>query len=221
MDFNKLYPIEGFNNTVLLKPLIAQSDVQNVIAGEYSYYSDFNDPKKFLSENVLYNYGFSNTSLRIGKFCAFAHGVKFIMADANHATAGISTFPFAIFGGKWAEEIPITSYPFKQYKDTIIGNDVWLGMDVTVMPGVNIGDGAIVGSKSVVASDIPPYSVAVGNPAKIIKQRYTEQEKTMLLELSWWNWDLEMIEEAIPILVNKGVKELVEFAKKHKLSEQK
>lgn len=174
MDPTQLYPIDGFTNTLLLKPLIENSDITNVFVGEYSYYSDFNDPSKFLTNNVLYNFGFSGASLHIGKFCAFAHGVKFIMPDANHATSGVSSFPFAIFGGAWAEAKALTDYPFKQFKDTVIGHDVWLGMEVTVMPGVNIGHGAIVGAKSVVASDIPAYSIAVGNPAKVVKHRFSE-----------------------------------------------
>ena len=124
MDANRLYPIEGFTNTILLKPLVAQSDVTNVEVGEFSYYSDFEDPTRFLEQNVLYNFGFSGTKLRIGKFCAIAHGVRIIMADANHATQGVSTFPFAVFGGKWAEAMPIEQYPFKSYPDIVIGNDV-------------------------------------------------------------------------------------------------
>lgn len=219
MDPSKLYPLQGFTNTLLLKPLIEQSEVNNVFAGEYSYYSDFNDPSKFLTDNVLYNYGFSGAALYIGKFCALAHGVKFIMPDANHATSGVSTFPFAIFGGKWAEPMPITDYPFKQSKDTVLGNDVWLGMEVTVMPGVSIGDGAIVGSKSVVASDIPAYAIAVGNPAKVVKHRYNEKEKQLLLVLCWWDWPVDLIELAIPTLVKGDLQVLLKFAQSKQLVE--
>ncbi|GAM59101.1 acrtyltransferase [Vibrio ishigakensis] len=218
MNPNNKYPIKDFNNTVLLKPLIAESDVTNVHAGDYSYYSDFEDPTEFLTKNVLYNFGISGNSLHIGKFCAFANGVQFIMPDANHATSGITTFPFAVFGEKWAEALPLSDYPFKKFKDTVIGNDVWLGYEVTVMPGVSIGDGAIVGSKSVVASDIPPYSIAVGNPAKVVKARFTEEEQKVLLELAWWDWQIELIEQAMPILVKGDIPKLVEFAKQNGLA---
>lgn len=217
MRSDKLFPIKGFKNTVLLKPLIEKSEVSNVEAGEYSYYSDFNNPENFLSENVLYNFGFSNTSLRIGKFCAFAHGVKFLMADANHVISGVSTFPFAVFGGKWAEALPLSDYPFKEYDDIVIGNDVWLAYDVTVMPGVTIGHGSIIGAKSVVASDIPPYSIAVGSPAKVIKQRYSDEDQVTLLELRWWDWSIDKIEQAIPLLVKGQVPDLVAFAQEHNL----
>ncbi len=212
MDENNIFPIKDFKNTVFLKPLIAESDVTNVHVGEYSYYSDFEDPTEFLTKNVLYNFGISGNSLHIGKFCALANGVQFIMPDANHATSGITTYPFAVFGDKWAEALPLSDYPFKQYKDTVVGHDVWLGYDVTVMPGVSIGHGAIVGSKSVVATDIPPYSIAVGNPAKVVKARYTEAEQKILLDLAWWDWGVEMIEQAMPILVKGDIAKLQEFA---------
>ncbi|MBK1876210.1 CatB-related O-acetyltransferase [Pelagicoccus mobilis] len=212
MNPEKIYPIDGFKNTVLLKPLIEASDVSNVFAGEYSYYSNFNDPTQFLTESVLYNFGISKTSLRIGKFCAFAHGVKFVMADANHSTSGITSFPFAVFGEKWAESLPLSEYPFKKYKDIVIGNDVWLGMDVTIMPGVSIGHGSIVGAQSVVASDVPPYSIVAGNPARVIRDRYSADEKEALLDLQWWNWEIEKIELAMPTLVKGNVSELIKFA---------
>lgn len=218
MDSNRLYPIKDFKNTVFLKPLIEDSNVTNVHAGEYSYYSDFEDPTQFLTKNVLYNFGISGSSLYIGKFCAFANGVKFIMPDANHATSGITTFPFAVFGEKWGGVLPLSDYPFKQYKDTTIGNDVWLGYDVTVMPGVSIGHGSIVGAKSVVSSDIPPYSVAVGNPAKVVKARFTQEEQAILLDLAWWDWDIAYIEQAMPTLVKGDIKALLTFAQNNGLT---
>ncbi|NLR93836.1 CatB-related O-acetyltransferase [Flammeovirga sp. SR4] len=219
MNPNNLYPVENFKNTIFLKPLIEKSEVENIHVGEYSYYSDFKDPTKFLEENVLYNFGFSGTSLHIGKFCAFADGVKIIMADANHATEGITTFPFAIFGGKWSDELPITDYPFKKYDDIVIGNDVWLGKSVTVLPGVKIGNGAIVGSHAVVAKDIPPYSIAVGNPAKVIKQRFSEEKIAILEQLNWWDWPVKHIDQNITSLVKGDMDTIIDYAKKNHLME--
>ncbi|GAL32414.1 maltose O-acetyltransferase [Vibrio maritimus] len=215
MDSNKLFPIRDFKNTVFLKPLIESSEVTNVHAGDYSYYSDFNDPTEFLTKNVLYNFGISGNSLHIGKFCAFANGVKFIMPDANHATAGITTFPFAVFSDEWSESLPLSDYPFKACKDTIVGHDVWLGCDVTIMPGVHIGHGSIVGSKSVVSKDIPPYSIAVGNPAKVVKSRFDKESIELLLKIAWWDWDIEKIEAAMPILVKGDVVDLIEIAEEN------
>lgn len=218
MNPDKLHPIDGIRNTVFLKPLIEASGVVNVSAGEYSYYSSFDDPEKFLTDSVLYNFGFSGTALRIGKYCAIAHGVKFIMADANHATEGVTTFPFAIFGGKWADRVPITEYPYQKFGDIVIGHDVWLGMRATVMPGVSIGHGAIIGAQAVVAGDIPPYSIAVGNPARVIRSRYEPGDIERLLELGWWDWDAELIDAALPILVGGQVGDLLEFAQAHNVS---
>ncbi len=212
------FPISGFKNTVFLKPLIAESDVTNVHVGDYSYYSDFNDPTEFLSKNVLYNFGISGNALHIGKFCALASDIKFIMPDANHAMDGVTTYPFAVFGDKWSEILPLSEYPFKSHKDTRLGNDIWIGYDVTIMPGVNIGDGAIIGAKSVVATDIPPYSIAVGNPAKVTKYRYSEEERKILLDLAWWNWDIETIEMAMPILVKGDVSQLLAFSEEKGLN---
>ncbi|HCZ9546563.1 TPA: CatB-related O-acetyltransferase [Vibrio alginolyticus] len=218
MKSDNLFPIKDFKNTVFLKPLIAESEVTNVHVGDFSYYSDFDDPTEFLTKNVLYNFGISGNSLHIGKFCAFANGVQFIMPDANHATSGITTYPFAVFGEKWAEALPLTEYPFKAYRDTVIGNDVWLGYDVTIMPGVNIGHGSIIGAKSVVSTDIPPYSIAVGNPAKVVKTRFSEADQEVLLELAWWDWEVELIEKAMPILVKGDIPKVLEFAKQNGLA---
>lgn len=217
VNFNTLYPIEGFENTVSLKVLIEQSDIKNVIAGEYSYYSDFENPKQFLEKNVLYNFGMSNTKLIIGKFCALANGAKFIMADANHATAGVSTFPFAVFGEEWSSKIPIQDYPFKKHKDIVIGNDVWIGYNATIMPGVNVGHGAIIGSNATVTKDVPPYSVVGGNPAEIIKYRYSQEEINFLINLAWWDWERKYIDDALEILVKGSVEELLLYANKHDL----
>ncbi len=90
-DPSSLYPIAGIKNTVFLKPLLEARQVENVSVGDYTYYSDFDDPTAFFENNVRYNFGMTGANLRIGKFCALAHGATFIMADANHATVGPST----------------------------------------------------------------------------------------------------------------------------------
>ncbi|BDD04466.1 CatB-related O-acetyltransferase [Aureibacter tunicatorum] len=212
INSDNLYPIEGLATTIFLKPLVEESEITNVFVGEYTYYSDFKEPKNFLRDNVLYNYGISNTALRIGKFCALANGAKFIMADANHATEGITTFPFPIFGGDWADTIPLSEYPLKRYSDIIIGNDVWLGESATIMPGVKVGNGSIVGSKAVVSKDVPPYSIVVGNPARVVRTRFSNEEIAMLEKLSWWDWPIEHIEKNMTILVKRDIKTLWDYA---------
>jgi hypothetical protein len=87
------------------------------------------------------------------------------MNGANHATNGFSSFPFRAFGSEW-KDVPLTP----DYKgDTIIGNDVWIGYDALIMPGVNVGDGTIIASRAVVTKDIEPYSIVGGNPAQLIR----------------------------------------------------
>jgi virginiamycin A acetyltransferase len=219
MNADTLFPIAGFKNTIFLKPLIEKSEVGNVVAGDYSYYSDFNDPTKFLENNVLYNFGFSGAKLLIGKFCALAHGVQFIMPDANHATTGVTAYPFAIFGEEWAENLAITDYPFTPRGDTVIGNDVWIGMEATIMPGVTIGDGAIIGAKSVVTSDVTPFTVVAGNPAKNVKRRFDGETIALIQSLTWWNWPQEHLTKMIPDLVNGDITSLITYAKEHGLDQ--
>lgn len=160
-DPNKIYPITGCNTVTHIKPTIKN---KNIIVGEFTYFSDVDFEK-----HVTHLYEFNNDKLIIGKFCQIAAGVEFVMNGANHQMNAVSTYPFYIFEG-WNQKLPaISDMPLKG--DTVIGNDVWIGQNVTILPGVRIGDGAIIGLNSVVGSDIPPYSIAVGNPAKVIKKK--------------------------------------------------
>ncbi|MFF7992524.1 CatB-related O-acetyltransferase [Kitasatospora xanthocidica] len=181
-DPTVLHPFPEQPRVVLLKPLITSPLIE---VGEYSYYDDPDDPTAFETRNVLYHYG--PEKLVIGRFCALAEGVRFVMNGANHRMDGPSTFPFPIMGGAWAEHFDlITGLPGRG--DTVIGHDVWLGYRTTVMPGVRIGHGAIVAAGSVVTSDLPDYAVAGGNPAKVIRLRHTEADIARLLDIAWWHW---------------------------------
>ena len=111
------------------------------------------------------------------------------MNGANHALWGFSTFPFSVFGDIW-KDVPLNS---ENKGDTVIGNDVWLGYGVTIMPGVRIGDGAIIASRSTVTKDVEPYSIVGGNPAKLIRKRFSKEVIKKLLRLRWWDWPLEKI----------------------------
>jgi virginiamycin A acetyltransferase len=197
-----LHPIPDQPRVVLLKPLV-QSPLIEV--GEYSYYDDPDDPMAFETRNVLYHYG--PEMLRIGKYCALGAGVRFIMSGANHRMDGPSTFPFPIMGGAWANHAGLlTGLPNRG--DTVIGNDVWIGYHVFVMPGIHVGHGAIIASGSVVASDVPDYGIVGGNPAKLIRKRYTDAEIERLLALAWWNWPVEHVTAHVDALMAGSVKEL-------------
>lgn len=197
-----LYPIPGATNTVSLPALLAQSPgITNVDVGAFSYYSDFDDPLAFFERNLRYNFGFSGARLVIGRFCQLAHGTTFIFPDANHAVAGISTYPFAVLGGAWTEALPLTEYPFPAKGDTVAGSDVWFGYESLVMPGVTIGHGAIIAARSVVTRDVPPYAVVAGNPARVVRLRFDEARVRELVDLAWWNWPEDEIRDRIPELV--------------------
>jgi virginiamycin A acetyltransferase len=194
-------PMKGFPQVGFLKPLVKNP---NIVVGDYSYYDDPEGPEQFEAKCVLYHFPFIGDKLVIGKFCAIARGVRFIMNGANHQISGFSTYPFYIFGNGWESVTPEPSdFPYKG--DTVIGNDVWLGYDVLVMPGVKIGDGAIVAARSVVVTDVPAYSVAGGNPAKIIKQRFPDEVVTALLEIQWWNWPVDKITRNLKAIVGADV----------------
>ena len=132
--------------------------------------------------------------------CAIAKGVEFVMNGANHRMDCVTTYPFYIMGGDWGSAIAPVKDELPLKGDTVVGNDVWIGQNVTVMPGVHIGDGAIIGANSVVAKDIPPYSIAVGNPCRVVRKRFDDELIELLLEFRWWDKSIEEIESLMPIL---------------------
>ncbi|MBL1076679.1 CatB-related O-acetyltransferase [Nocardia sp. 2] len=137
------------------------------------------------------------------------------MAGANHATQGVSTFPFTIFGGTWADETMdiITSIPSKG--DTVVGNDVWFGYNTLIMPGVTIGDGAIIATGAVVTADVPPYAIVGGNPARVAKQRYSDADVARLLRAAWWNWPVELVTEHVRAIMSGTPAEIERIAREN------
>lgn len=188
IDPNKKYPIKNYDKTIFLKPIIKSKNIQ---IGDFTYYDDIDGPENF-EKQVKHHYDWIDDKLIIGKFCQIGKGIEFIMNGANHDMRGVSTYPFPL----------ITCGPekaFQEFKDipskgdTIIGNDVWFGQNVTVMPGIKIGDGVIIAANSTVVSDIPSYSVYGGNPARLIKKRFSDEQISFLIKLQWWNWDYHKI----------------------------
>lgn len=197
------HPMEGFPQVCFIKNT-AQSP--NIIVGDYTYYDDPDDSENF-ERNVLYHFPFIGDKLIIGKFCAIAHGTKFIMNGANHQMSGISTYPFSIFGNGWEKVTPESAdLPYKG--DTVVGNDVWIGYDALIMPGVQIGNGAIIASRSVVVNDVPAYTIVGGNPAKPIKQRFTAEVTSVLESIAWWDWPIEKITRHLTVIVAGDVEAL-------------
>lgn len=207
---NSKHPMEGFPQVCYIKNTI---DNPNIIVGDYTYYDDPDDSEDF-ERNVLYHFPFIGDKLIIGRFCAIARNVKFIMNGANHKMSGISTYPFQIFGNGWEKVTPdMKDLPYKG--DTVVGNDVWIGYDALIMPGVKIGNGAIISSKSVVVSDVEAYSIVGGNPAKKIKHRFEPTIVEKLELAAWWDWPIEQITENLEIIVSGNIDELIKVAGKN------
>jgi virginiamycin A acetyltransferase len=197
------HPMKGFPQICFIQNTVSNP---NIIIGDYTYYDDPDDSENF-DRNVLYHFPFVGDRLIIGKFCALARGITFIMNGANHKLDGFSTYPFQIFGNGWENVTPQAGeLPYKG--DTVIGNDVWIGYEAVVMPGIQIGDGAIVAAKSVVVNDISPYTIVGGNPAKTIRQRFEDDVIQALLEVAWWNWDIEKITRNLEKIVAADISNL-------------
>ncbi|MEN0046630.1 MAG: CatB-related O-acetyltransferase [Bacteroidota bacterium] len=201
-DKNKAFPLPHYDRLCFLKNIIKNP---NIIVGDYTYYDDFENVENF-EKNVKYLFDFTGDKLKIGKFCMIASDVTFIMNGANHLSDAITSYPFAIFGADWSNAMKGKSYPSKG--DTIIGNDVWIGYGATIMPGVTIGDGAIIATKAVVTKDVEPYSIVGGNPAQLIRKRFSDEKIERLLELKWWDWSLEKITQNVQSLTGKNIENL-------------
>ncbi|MEP7371786.1 MAG: CatB-related O-acetyltransferase [Chitinophagaceae bacterium] len=186
-DKDTQFPLENHERLCFLKNIITNP---NIIVGDYTYYDDFDDVYNF-EKNVKYLFDFTGDKMIIGKFCMIASGVTSIMNGSNHLTDVLSTYPFAVFGKGWEHAMDGKNYPNKG--DTIVGNDIWLGCNATIMAGVKIGDGAIIATKSVVTKDVEPYSIVGGNPAKEIRKRFPDDTMQRLLKLKWWDWEMEKI----------------------------
>ncbi|WP_415406002.1 Vat family streptogramin A O-acetyltransferase [Sulfurovum sp. CS9] len=200
---NDKEPMKNFPQVGYLKNFISN---ENIIVGDYTYYDDPDGVENF-EKNILYHFPFIDDKLIIGKFCAIAKEVKFIMNGANHKDSGFSTYPFFIFGNGWEKAAPKEGeLPYKG--DTVVANDVWIGYGVTIMPGIKIGNGAIIASKSVVTKDVPDYCVVGGNPAKAIKYRFEKEIIDELLEIAWWGWSAEKITQNLEAVTNADIEAL-------------
>lgn len=204
-----------YGTTCFLKNVIT---APNLFVGDYTYYDDPQDPAGFEKNNVLFNWPAFGDKLIIGKFCAIASGVKFIMGSANHRLCSVTTYPFHVFGGAWAENTPphLSQLPFKG--DTVVGNDVWFGRESVIMPGVHIGDGAIIAAYSVVTRDVAPYTLVGGNPARFLKNRFDEELTALLLDLRWWDLEPEALVSLLPLLCSDDLEAVRSALKQRKNS---
>ncbi|MEW7009389.1 CatB-related O-acetyltransferase [Lentilitoribacter sp. EG35] len=193
--------------TVFLQTVI---DHPNIEVGAYTYYHDDDHPEDYARTLAPYLFPGAPEALQIGKFCQIAKGVQFITATANHPMTGISTYPFAIFNperfGTYRASLP-------RGEDTVIGNDCWIGREAVIMPGATLGNGVIVATRAVVTGHVPDYAIVGGNPAKVIRKRFSKSDIAKLLELAWWDWEPDHIAQAIPAIEGGDVDALAAMAK--------
>jgi len=193
-----IHPVAGYDNEIYVKPTLKNP---NIVVGDFTYIADAD-----FESHVTHFYPWSRDKLIIGKFCQIAAGVEFVMNDANHQMNAISTFPFYTLEG-WNMNTPKSEdMPYKG--NTVIDNDVWIGQNSVILPGVHIGNGAIIGANSVVGSDIEPYTIVAGNPARLIRKRFEDELISLMLKWKWWNKSIEEIDSLIPILTSSNLEEV-------------
>ena len=195
-----IHPIAGYDKEIYVKPTIKNP---SIIVGDFTYIADSD-----FESHVTHFYSWSRDNLIIGKFCQIAAGVEFVMNDANHKMNAVTTFPFYTLEG-WEMSIPDPSeMTFKG--NTVIGNDVWIGQNAVILPGVHVCDGAIIGANSVVGSDVAPYTIVIGNPAKVLRKRFDDELIGLLLKFKWWDKSIEEINALIPILTSSDLEKVRE-----------
>lgn len=186
-------------------------DHPRMAIGDFSYYSDFEPVADYAQRIAPYLFPLSPERLIIGKFGQFAHGTRFITSSANHDMRSFSTYPFENFrlGPETTSDDIRAMFEIPgRPGDTVIGNDVWIGMEAVVMPGVTVGDGAIIAARAVVTRDVPPYTIVGGNPAAPIRKRFDDATIAALQAIAWWDWPIERIEAMLDAIRSADLERL-------------
>ena len=195
---DSIHPIEGYDKEIFIKPTITNP---NIIVGDFSYIADSD-----FESHVTHLYDWNGDKLIIGRYCQIAAGVEFVMNGANHQMNAVSTYPFFTVKGFEAPAPEPEDMPLKG--DTVIGNDVWIGQNAVILPGVHIGDGAIIGLNSVVGSDVAPYTIVAGSPARPIRKRFDDELISLLLSWKWWDKSPAEVKRLVPILTSSNPDEV-------------
>lgn len=202
----RIYPMDNEPSVVYLKNVIDDPEIE---VGAHTYYHDpFHDPRDFAKNNILYHFPGNGDKIKIGKYCSIACGTKIICSIAHHSKRSLAYYPFPIIPDHW--ELGPEDLHWEDKGETVIGNDVWLGYESVIMPGVHIGDGAAVGTRSVVTKDVPPYTVVAGSPARVIRKRFDDDTIEKLLALKWWDLPEEELKDLLPYLVHGNLEKVLE-----------
>jgi acetyltransferase-like isoleucine patch superfamily enzyme len=163
-----------------------------LVIGDYSYIDQ---------EPIVLSWGEPKYKVTIGKFCSIARGVTFVL-QGEHEIGWVTTYPFPLEVDEW--KAGSKKYSYKRSKGDIeVANDVWIGFGATILSGVHIGNGAVIGARAVVSKNVPPYAIVAGNPAKIVKYRFNTKVIDRLLKEKWWNWPKQEIIDNMDYLINK------------------
>ncbi|NIA68160.1 CatB-related O-acetyltransferase [Pelagibius litoralis] len=210
LDASKKHPMVMPDGTVIEQVVYLKNviDHPRIAVGDHSYYHDFQLRDDYAATIAPYLFPLSPEKLVIGRFAQIAHGVRFITSSANHDMSGFSTYPFWNF--MMTEETTAAAVKdlfatTANKGDTVIGNDVWIGMEAVVMPGVTIGDGAIVSARAVVVKDVAPYTIVGGNPARPVKKRFSDDVIEALLDVQWWTWPTAVIEKNLDVITGADI----------------
>jgi acetyltransferase-like isoleucine patch superfamily enzyme len=152
-------------------------------------------------------------TLKVGKFCSLADNIT-VYTGGNHPHNWVTTYPFGHVHKNIFTTFDGKGCPYSNGNVTI-GNDVWIGSNSTIMSGITVGDGAVIATNSHVVKNVEPYSIVGGNPAKLIKYRFSPEQIQKLLKIKWWNWSIEKINQFVPLLCNERIDEFIKQAEKN------
>jgi len=181
----------------------------NIEIGVFSYYSGYHHQHDFVEcARYLHDKRNDVDKLIIGSYCSIGSGAVFMMAgNQGHNKEWLSTYPFFFQANIFKD----AKNGFEKAGNTVIENDVWIGSEAMIMPGVKIGNGAIIAARAVVVKDVAPYTVVGGNPATLIKSRFEKEEIEQLLRMKWWNWSEDKIKECMPLICSSEISKLFDY----------
>ncbi len=200
---------KSYRESIIIKEHVK---ARHIIAGDYSYYSGYYHGKPF-EDCVMYLDADDNhraehetDRLVIGSFCSIASGVKFMLGGTQgHNYGWIASYPLDFLEEDFDGYNKVAPKAQKLKGDTVIGNDVWIGVEAMIMPGITIADGSVIGARSLITKNIGPYEIWGGNPAKLIKKRFSDEDIEKLLQIKWWDWEIEKIKENLTLIRSNDV----------------